>query len=443
MKEFDNSKLFFEQACRYMPGGVNSPVRAFKAVGGNPLFFSKGSGSHIFDVDENEYIDYVCSWGPLILGHLHPEVKAAVEKVLEEAMTFGAPTKREITLAALIIDALPAVEKIRLVNSGTEAAMSAVRLARAFTGRKKIIKFAGCYHGHADGFLVEAGSGALTLGVPSSPGVPQEIAELTIVLPYNDSFAVEEALQKEGEEIAAVIVEPVAANMGVVPPKKGFLETLRELTAKAGSLLIFDEVITGFRLAYSGAQGFYGIEPDLTCLGKIIGGGLPVGAYGGKKEIMNLVAPDGPVYQAGTLSGNPLAVQAGITTLEQLAQGGEELYEKLEEKAVYLEKGLLEAAKDSDIPLTVNRVGSLLSLFFATCAVTDLQTALSSDQELYKMFFTKMLQAGIYLPPSQFEALFLSVAHTKKDLDYTIAAAKGIFKELKDFIKKKDKGALL
>jgi len=443
MKEFDNSKLFFEQACRYMPGGVNSPVRAFKAVGGNPLFFSKGSGSHIFDVDENEYIDYVCSWGPLILGHLHPEVKAAVEKVLEEAMTFGAPTKGEITLAALIIDALPAVEKIRLVNSGTEAAMSAVRLARAFTGRKKIIKFAGCYHGHADGFLVEAGSGALTLGVPSSPGVPQEIAELTIVLPYNDSFAVEEVLQKEGEEIAAVIVEPVAANMGVVPPKKGFLETLRELTAKAGSLLIFDEVITGFRLAYSGAQGFYGIEPDLTCLGKIIGGGLPVGAYGGKKEIMNLVAPDGPVYQAGTLSGNPLAVQAGITTLEQLAQGGEELYEKLEEKAVYLEKGLLEAAKDSDIPLTVNRVGSLLSLFFTSCAVTDLQTALSSDQELYKMFFSKMLQAGIYLPPSQFEALFLSVAHTKKDLDYTIAAAKAIFKELKDFIKKKDEGAFL
>jgi glutamate-1-semialdehyde 2,1-aminomutase len=307
MTSMTNSKLLFQKACQYMPGGVNSPVRAFNAVGGDPLFFSRGKASHVYDVDGNEYIDYVCSWGPLILGHLHPDVTASLRKVLEQGTSFGAPTEREITLTNLIVNAVPSIEKVRLVNSGTEATMSAVRVARAFTGRKKIVKFAGCYHGHADGFLVQAGSGALTMGVPSSPGVPEEIGSLTEILPYNDAAAVRRAFQKEGDKIAAVIVEPVAANMGVVPPKQGFLETLREVTTKASSLLIFDEVITGFRLAYNGAQGFYGIEPDLTCLGKIIGGGLPVGAYGGSKEIMEMVAPEGPVYQAGTLSGNPLA----------------------------------------------------------------------------------------------------------------------------------------
>lgn len=429
MIQTNNSKLLFKKACQYMPGGVNSPVRAFKAVGGDPIFFSRGRGSHIYDVDGNEYIDYVCSWGPLILGHLHPDIVTSLRVVLEEGTSFGAPTEREITLTSLIVNALPSVEKVRLVNSGTEATMSAVRVARAFTGRKKIIKFAGCYHGHADGFLVQAGSGALTLGVPSSPGVPEEIGSLTMVLPYNDVSAVRRAFQKDGDKIAAVIVEPVAANMGVVPPQPGFLETLREVTAKASSLLIFDEVITGFRLAYNGAQGFFGIEPDLTCLGKIIGGGLPVGAYGGRKEIMDVVAPEGPVYQAGTLSGNPLAVQAGITTLEYLAAGEQSLYKELEEKAVYLERGLLEAAQDAGVPLQVNRVGSLLSLFFTNSSVTNLEETLSADQELYKTFFAKMLAEGIYLPPSQFEALFLSTAHSEDDLKRTINAAGKIFSE--------------
>lgn len=429
MIQTNNSKLLFKKACQYMPGGVNSPVRAFKAVGGDPIFFSRGRGSHIYDVDGNEYIDYVCSWGPLILGHLHPDIVTSLRVVLEEGTSFGAPTEREITLTSLIVNALPSVEKVRLVNSGTEATMSAVRVARAFTGRKKIIKFAGCYHGHADGFLVQAGSGALTLGVPSSPGVPEEIGSLTMVLPYNDVSAVRRAFQKDGDKIAAVIVEPVAANMGVVPPQPGFLETLREVTAKASSLLIFDEVITGFRLAYNGAQGFFGIEPDLTCLGKIIGGGLPVGAYGGRKEIMDVVAPEGPVYQAGTLSGNPLAVQAGITTLEYLAAGEQSLYKELEEKAVYLERGLLEAAQDAGVPLQVNRVGSLLSLFFTNSSVTNLEETLSADQELYKTFFAKMLAEGIYLPPSQFEALFLSTAHSEDDIKRTINAAGKIFSE--------------
>ncbi|MGB4505128.1 MAG: glutamate-1-semialdehyde 2,1-aminomutase [Syntrophaceticus sp.] len=429
MIQTNNSKLLFKKACQYMPGGVNSPVRAFKAVGGDPIFFSRGRGSHIYDVDGNEYIDYVCSWGPLILGHLHPDIVTSLRVVLEEGTSFGAPTEREITLTSLIVNALPSVEKVRLVNSGTEATMSAVRVARAFTGRKKIIKFAGCYHGHADGFLVQAGSGALTLGVPSSPGVPEEIGSLTMVLPYNDVSAVRRAFQKDGDKIAAVIVEPVAANMGVVPPQPGFLETLREVTAKASSLLIFDEVITGFRLAYNGAQGFFGIEPDLTCLGKIIGGGLPVGAYGGRKEIMDVVAPEGPVYQAGTLSGNPLAVQAGITTLEYLAAGEQSLYKELEEKAIYLERGLLEAAQDAGVPLQVNRVGSLLSLFFTNSSVTNLEETLSADQELYKTFFAKMLAEGIYLPPSQFEALFLSTAHSEDDIKRTINAAGKIFSE--------------
>jgi glutamate-1-semialdehyde 2,1-aminomutase len=425
----ENSKHLFQKARRYMPGGVNSPVRAFQAVGEDPIFISRGKGSHLYDVDGNEYLDYVCSWGPLILGHLYPDIITSLRAVLEEGTSFGAPTEGEITLASLIVNAIPSVERVRLVSSGTEAAMSAVRVARAFTGRKKIVKFAGCYHGHADGFLVQAGSGALTLGTPSSPGVPEEIGSLTMVLPYNDADAARSAFQEEGEEIAAVIVEPVAANMGVVPPRPGFMETLREVTTKSSSLLIFDEVITGFRLAYGGAQGFYGIEPDLTCLGKIIGGGLPVGAYGGKREIMDLVAPAGPVYQAGTLSGNPLAVQAGITALQRLAEGNPGLYMELEQKAAYLETGLLEAARESGVPLQVNRAASLLSLFFTGSAVHNLEDALRSDQQKYKIFFKKMLAEGIYLPPSQFEAIFLSTAHSEEDLKRTVRAARKAFKE--------------
>lgn len=430
MKNITRSRHLFAEACRLLPGGVNSPVRAFQAVGGDPLFIAGSQGSKIFDVDGNEYIDYVGSWGPLILGHAHPEIVDALRQVLEKGTSYGAPTEREVELAFLIVDALPSMEMVRLVNSGTEATMSAVRLARAFTGRKKIVKFAGCYHGHADGFLVQAGSGALTMGVPSSPGVPEEIGGLTIVLPYNDGEAVERAFEDQGEEIAAVIVEPVAGNMGVVPPAPGFLQKLRGLTAKAGSLLIFDEVITGFRLSYGGAQEYYGIAPDLTCLGKIIGGGLPVGAYGGRKEIMELVAPAGPVYQAGTLSGNPLAVQAGITTLRYLRSHKESIYPELTKKAEILQDGLLKAAEDAGLRLQVNRAGSLLSLFFTEFPVTDLETAGRADQGLFKGFFGLMLQEGIYLPPSQFESLFLSVAHTDDDLKRTIDAARLSFKKL-------------
>lgn len=430
MKQINRSKHLFREACRFMPGGVNSPVRAFQAVGGDPLFIAGGKGSKIFDVDGNEYIDYVCSWGPLILGHAHPGVVDALRQVLDEGTSYGAPTEREIALASLITEALPSMEKVRLVNSGTEATMSAVRLARAFTGRKKVVKFAGCYHGHADGFLVQAGSGALTMGVPSSPGVPEEIGKLTIVVPYNDQDAVERTFKDAGEEIAAVIVEPVAANMGVVPPAPGFLQELRELTEKAGSLLIFDEVITGFRLGYSGAQGLYGITPDLTCLGKIIGGGLPVGAYGGRKEIMDLVAPAGPVYQAGTLSGNPLAVQAGITTLRYLRSEKDGIYLELGRKAEVFQDGLLDAALGAGIQVQINRVGSLLSLFFTGSPVTNLETARRAEQGIFKSFFGLMLQEGIYLPPSQFESLFLSIAHSDDDLIQTIDAARSAFKEL-------------
>ncbi len=427
MESMTNSKLFFQRASQHMPGGVNSPVRAFKAVGRNPLFFSRGEGSHIYDVDGNRYVDFVCSWGPLILGHLHPDVVTSLKDVLKEGTSFGAPTEREIILTKYISDAIATIEKVRLVNSGTEATMSAVRVARAFTDRKKIIKFAGCYHGHADGFLVQAGSGALTMGEPSSPGVPEEISSLTKVLPYNDESAIKEVFAREGDEIAAVIVEPVAANMGVVPPKGSFLKTLRKLTNQHSSLLIFDEVITGFRLSYNGAQGFFGIEPDLTCLGKIIGGGLPVGAYGGKKEIMDMVSPEGPVYQAGTLSGNPLAVQGGITTLQLLAAGNPGLYDELEKKAIYLEKELLQVAAENEVALKINRVGSLFSLFFTDIEVSNLDDALTADNEYYKKFYNEMLAGGVYLPPSQYEALFLSIAHTEEDLKHMISAAKKSF----------------
>ncbi len=428
MRRISRSQQLFERACDLMPGGVNSPVRAFRAVGGDPLFITRGEGSKIFDVDGNEYIDYVCSWGPLILGHAHPAVVAALEKAIRAGTSYGAPTEGEVVLASLIVEAVPSVERVRLVNSGTEATMSAVRLARAFTGRNKVIKFAGCYHGHADTFLVQAGSGALTMGVPSSPGVPAEISGLTLVLPYNDISAVENAFERFGQEVAAVIVEPVAGNMGIVPPRPGFLDTLRELTSEAGSLLIFDEVITGFRLGPGGAQQRFGVKPDLTCFGKIIGGGLPVGAYGGRAEIMQLVAPEGPVYQAGTLSGNPLAVQAGIATLEQLRKPG--VYEELEEKGKRLAEGIGEAAANAGVPVRINQIGSLLSVFFTDRAVEDLDSAIRADQDSYRQFFISMLDEGIYLPPSQFEAWFISLAHAWEDLENTVAAAEKSFKKI-------------
>lgn len=411
-----------------MPGGVNSPVRAYRAVGSTPPFIVRGKGSKIYDADGNEYIDYVCSWGPLILGHSHPEVLAALKGALEAGTSYGAPTEHEVELAALIVDAVPSIEKVRLVNSGTEATMSAVRLARAWTGRKLVVKFAGCYHGHADTFLVQAGSGALTLGTPSSPGVPDEISGLTVVLPYNDLQAVEEAFERWGEEIAAVIVEPVAGNMGVVLPVPGFLQGLKCLTEKAGSILIFDEVITGFRLGLGGAQEYYGVMPDLTCLGKIIGGGLPVGAYGGRAEIMEMVAPEGPVYQAGTLSGNPLAVRAGISTLKQLKAPG--VYDELARKGEILARAFLEAAREAGIDIKVNQIGSLLSAFFTEEDVVSLETALKSDQEMYKKFFHMMLEEGIYLAPSQFEAMFVSLAHSGQDMERTADAVRKVMKLL-------------
>ncbi len=426
-KSFVNSSILFAKARELMPGGVNSPVRAFKAVGGCPVFISRGEGCRLYDVDNNEYIDYVCSWGPLILGHRYPHVTSALERCLHEVGTsFGTPTELENALAAKIVEALPSVEMVRLVNSGTEAAMSALRLARAYTGRNKIVKFEGCYHGHADFLLIKAGSGALTLGTPTSPGVPMAAAADTIVANYNDLEGVETIFKECGEDIAAVIVEPVAGNMGVVLPLPGFLEGLRKLTFEYGSLLIFDEVITGFRLSYGGAQALYGVMPDLTCLGKIIGGGLPVGAYGGKKEIMELVSPQGPVYQAGTLSGNPLAVTAGLATLEVLQQPG--TYEHLESTAAALEAGLQEAADEAGVEVSLNRAGSMLSVFFTPEKVYDYKTATTSDTARYAAFFWSMLEQGIYLAPAQFEAAFVSLAHGLKEIERTVEAARKALK---------------
>ncbi|MBI4216959.1 MAG: glutamate-1-semialdehyde 2,1-aminomutase [Chloroflexi bacterium] len=417
----DLSRKLFAEAQRYIPGGVSSPVRAFGAVGGEPLVIRRGAGARIFDVDGNELIDYVCSWGPLILGHAHPKVARAIQEALRDGTTFGAPCLQETTLAKLICEALPSVELVRFVSSGTEAAMSALRLARGYTGRDLIVKFAGCYHGHSDGLLAEAGSGVATLGIPGSPGVPASYAQNTIVAPYNDLGALERIFQAQGGDIAAVIVEPVAGNMGVVLPRPGFLPGLRRLTAEHGALLIFDEVITGFRLGWGGAQGHYQIKPDLTCLGKIIGGGLPVGAYGGRRDIMERVAPQGPVYQAGTLSGNPLAMAAGIATLEALKSPS--AYEKLEALGRTLEAGLAAACRQAKIPARIVRAGSVLTLFFTPGEVTDYNSALRCDTARYGAFFRAMLEAGVYLPPSQFEAWFLSLAHTEQDVEATIAAA--------------------
>ncbi|MBZ0158751.1 MAG: glutamate-1-semialdehyde 2,1-aminomutase [bacterium] len=416
------SKALFEEAALLMPGGVNSPVRAFKAVGGQPVVIERAHGCRLDDVDGHSYIDYVGSWGPMIVGHAHPAIVKAIQEAAALGVSYGAPTPWEATLARMVVEAIPSIELVRFVNSGTEATMSAIRLARGVTGRNRIVKFEGCYHGHADSLLVKAGSGAMTFGVPDSLGVPPDLARLTIALPYNDSDAVRAAFQSVGTEIACVIVEPVVGNMGVVPPKPEFLTALREITAAYGSLLIFDEVMTGFRLGKGGAQALYGIRPDLTCLGKIIGGGLPVGAYGGPRSIMEQVAPLGPVYQAGTLSGNPLAMRAGIETLRLLDEPG--FYERLEAKGEQLEAGLRELALQEGIALQCQRVGSMWTAFFAEQPVINYQTARAADTDRYAAFFWAMLERGIYLPPSQFEAAFLSDAHTDADIETTLLAAK-------------------
>jgi glutamate-1-semialdehyde 2,1-aminomutase len=418
----ERSEALFEEAKRLIPGGVNSPVRAFRGVGGTPRFIARGHGSRVWDVDGNSYIDYVASWGPLILGHAHPSVVEAVQGAAKEGTSFGAPTEREVELARLVVEAIPSVEMVRFVNSGTEATMSALRLARAFTGREKIVKFDGGYHGHADGLLANMGSGGLTLGVPASPGVPAATAAGTLSARYNDLASVEALFAANGDDIAAVIVEPVAGNMGVVPPRPGFLEGLRAITRRHGALLIFDEVITGFRVAYGGAQSLYGVQPDLTCLGKIVGGGLPVGAYGGRREIMERVSPTGPVYQAGTLSGNPIAMAVGIATLRALQQPG--VYDDLERKAARLHQGLQEAAAEAGVPATVNRVGSMLTAFFVDVDVEDYESAKRADTARYAAFFHAMLAEGVYLAPSQFEAAFVSTAHTDEDIERTVLAAR-------------------
>ncbi len=423
------SEELFTQAQKYIPGGVNSPVRSFRAVGGTPRFLAKGQGPRVWDVDGNEYIDYLGSWGPLVLGHAHPAVVEAIRKAAEGGTSFGAPVEQEVELARMICQALPAVEMVRLVNSGTEACMSAIRLSRAYTGRNKIIKFAGCYHGHADGLLVKAGSGAMTYGVPTSAGVPESYASETLVADFNGLASVEQYFNANPGDIAGVIVEPVAGNMGVVPPAPGFLEGLRRLTAQSGALLIFDEVITGFRVGYGGAQTLYGVSPDLTTLGKIIGGGLPVGAYGGRRDIMEVVAPLGPMYQAGTLSGNPLAVAAGTATLTELKQPG--TYQRLETMARRLTEGLSEVFAKLEMPGTINRVGSMFTGFFNAGPVETIAQVELSDVDQHKQFFHAMLESGVYLAPSQFEAGFVSLAHTEAEIDQTVSLAEAAMKEIR------------
>ena len=415
------SEALFTEAQKYIPGGVNSPVRSFRSVGGTPPFIARGQSARVWDVDGNEYIDYLGSWGPLVLGHSHPAVVEAIKKSAESGTSFGAPVEQEVELAKIICDQLPSVESVRLVSSGTEACMSAIRLARAFTNRDKIIKFAGCYHGHADGLLVKAGSGALTHGIPTSAGVPESYASETLVADYNNIESVDKFFTANPKSIAAVIIEPVAGNMGVIPPSPGFLEGLRTITKNNGSLLIFDEVITGFRVGPSGAQGLFGITPDITTMGKIIGGGLPVGAYGGRKDIMEMVAPLGAMYQAGTLSGNPLAVSAGIATLTELQKPG--VFKKLEEMAERLTEGLTKAFQSAEIPSSINRVGSMFTGFFNDGPVTTLEDAEGSDTEMYGRYFHAMQEKGVYIAPSQFEAGFVSTAHTEADIDATVTKA--------------------
>ncbi len=422
------SKELFQSSKELIPGGVNSPVRSFSSVGGEPLFIEKGKGSKIFDADQKEYIDYVMSWGPLIFGHAHPEILGKIAKVLDRGTSFGAPTGFELELARLVCDAFPSIDMVRFVNSGTEATMSAVRLARAHTGRKFILKFDGCYHGHADALLVKAGSGVATLGIPGSPGIPDEVTQFTLSVPYNDLDTVRRALEVHPHEIAAIFVEPVACNMGVILPEKDFLKGLRELATEDGALLVFDEVITGFRLAMGGAQEKYEIQADLTCLGKIIGGGFPVGAYGGRREIMEKVAPVGPVYQAGTLSGNPVAMAAGIKTLKLLREA--ETYETLEYRTKYLAEELKKRADKADIRVTVNRAGSMLTLFFTPGPVRNFVEAQTANTQLFAKYFHAMLDGGIYIPCSQFEAWFVSTAHDDHDIEKTIRAHEAALKKL-------------
>ena len=423
-----SSEKLYRQAEQIIPGGVNSPVRSCRAVGTHPLFIARGLGSKIFDVDGNMYIDYVGSWGPLILGHAHPEVVKAVKTAAELGTSFGIPTTMEVELAQMITKMVPSMEMVRMVNSGTEATMSAIRLARGYTGRSKIIKFDGCYHGHADTLLVKAGSGAATLGIPGSAGVPADFVQHTLSLKFNDLDQIAAVMEEQGKDVAAIILEPVAGNMGVVPPKPGFLEGLRHWCNETGALLIFDEVMTGFRLALGGAQELYGIRPDLTCLGKVIGGGLPVGAYGGRRDIMSKVAPLGEVYQAGTLSGNPLAVTAGLTTLRLLNKPG--VYDELEERSSYLFTEMSRLAAKHKVVSTMNRVGSMGCLFFTEQKVVDFDSAQTSDTQKFAHLFCAMLARGVYLAPSQFEAAFVSLAHDQEDIDKTLAAADEVFKEI-------------
>lgn len=428
MRSYTKSIDAFKEAQTLMPGGVNSPVRAFKSVNMDPIFMERGKGSKVYDIDGNEYIDYVLSWGPLILGHANEQVVEAIKKVAEMGTSFGAPTLVENKLAKLVMERVPSIEMIRMVSSGTEATLSALRLARGYTGRNKIMKFEGCYHGHSDSLLIKAGSGVATLGLPDSPGVPEGIAQNTVTVPYNDIESVKLVFEKFGEDIACVIVEPVAGNMGVVPPMPGFLEGLREITTQYGALLIFDEVMTGFRAGYNCAQGYYHITPDLTCLGKVIGGGLPVGAFGGKTEIMEKIAPSGPIYQAGTLSGNPLAMTAGYETLSQLTLAD---YEAFNRKADMLEKGITAAAEKYGIPLTFNRAGSMIGFFFTNEKVINYEMAKTSNLDYFASYYCEMANQGVFLPPSQFEGLFLSTAHTVEDIEKTINAATQAFSKLK------------
>ncbi|WP_100373658.1 glutamate-1-semialdehyde 2,1-aminomutase [Bacillus sp. FJAT-45037] len=428
MRSYQKSEAAFKKAKPLMPGGVNSPVRAFKSVKMDPVYMESGKGSKIYDIDGNEYIDYVLSWGPLILGHADEQVVEALKTATEKGTSFGAPSELETKLAELVIERVPSIEVVRMVNSGTEATMSALRLARGFTGRNKILKFVGCYHGHGDSLLIKAGSGVATLGLPDSPGVPESIAQNTLTVPYNDLKSVKYAFEQFGDDIAGVIVEPVAGNMGVVRPEPGFLEELRAITEENGTLLIFDEVMTGFRVGYECAQGVLGVTPDLTCLGKVIGGGLPVGAYGGKREIMEQIAPAGPIYQAGTLSGNPLAMTAGYETLSQLTPAD---YDRFEQLATKLADGLSAAAEKYDIPHSINRAGSMVGFFFTDKKVTNFEEASTSNLDYFTRYFQEMLHQGISIPPSQFEGMFLSTKHTDEDIEKTIAAAEVAFSKLK------------
>ena len=424
------SQELFTNAQKHIPGGVNSPVRAFRGVGGDPVFIDCAAGPYIYDPDGNRYIDYVGSWGPMILGHANHEVVEAVASIINKGLSFGAPTELETLMADKVCELVPSMEMVRMVSSGTEATMSAIRLARGYTGRDKIVKFEGCYHGHADSLLVKAGSGMLTLGEPSSPGVPASLAEHTLTLNYNDSAQVRETFSRLGEQIACIIVEPVAGNMNCIPPQPGFLETLREVCNQYGTVLIFDEVMTGFRVALGGAQAHYGIQPDLTTLGKVIGGGMPVGAFGGKSEIMQKIAPLGPVYQAGTLSGNPVAMSAGLRTLELISEPG--FYENLSAKVETLVDGIMQAARDNGIPLAENHVGGMFGLFFTNQSqVTDFAGATGCDQDRFKAFFHAMLERGVYLAPSAFEAGFVSASHSESDIQATVTAANEAFSNLK------------